>query len=375
MPSYTVEGERGPFTDKAMTSYTLPSRYYTDEDIHRRELRNIFQKSWTYVGHITDLEERGSYFVDDIAGQPVLVIKGQDEKIRAFFNVCQHRGHELLCNRGKVRAAITCPYHGWTYGLDGALLAARMTEQVPNFNKTEFSLKELPLAIAAGLIFINPDPSATSFEDEAENFSETILNHLPNMTEFAARYRFTFEIEANWKIVVDNFSEGYHIPVAHPELSTLYNRRGEPGTIGKRFAFYQNTARPEYKGFETQPGEPYLSWTLWPNLCMLSLPGSKNLIALRMAPNGCTRCRERVDIYSAAGPLEPNIEKIKHLFADTFNKEDIAIVESVQRGLSSLGYDQSRYVADEAESWFSESALHRFHKQILEALTQRGDFD
>ncbi len=364
----SIRGERGLFTDRATTSYTLPSRYYTDDDIHQRELRNIFQKSWAYVGHVTDLEERGSYFVDDVAGQPILVIKGKDDGIRAFFNVCQHRGHELLCGRGKVRAGITCPYHGWTYGLDGALLAARLTNKLPGFDKAAFSLSELPLAITAGLIFVNLDRSAAPFEEEAENFGESIQKHLPNIPEFIARYRFTFDIAANWKVVVDNFSEGYHIPVAHPELSTLYSHRGEPGTIGRRYAFYHNTARPGYKGFETHPGEPYLSWTFWPNLCMLSLPGSKNLIVLRMSPNGSVRCQERVDIYSAAGPLEPNVDKIKHLFADVFNKEDIAIVESVQRGVSSLGYDQSRYVADEAESWFSETALHRFHRQVLEVV-------
>ncbi|MDX1400806.1 MAG: aromatic ring-hydroxylating dioxygenase subunit alpha [Kiloniellales bacterium] len=375
MSSKSVSGKRGPFTDEATTSFTLPSRYYTDEEIHRRELRNIFQKSWCYVGHITDLEEPGSYFVDNIAGQPVLVIRGQDERIRAFFNVCQHRGHELLCGRGKVRAAITCPYHGWTYGLDGLLLAARLTDDVPDFRRSDFPLIELPLSISAGLIFVNPDVDANSFEAEAENFGETILQHLPDMAQFVAHYRFTFEIEANWKIVVDNFSEGYHIPVAHPELSTLYNARGEPALIGKRFAFYRNTARTGYKGFETRPGEPYLSWTLWPNLCMLSLPGSQNLIVLRMAPNGCTKCRERVDIYSAPGPTDPNFETVKSLFADTFNREDIAIVESVQRGISSLGYDQSRYVADKAESWFSESALHRFHAQVLNATDPRGKLD
>ena len=115
--------------------------------------------------------------------------------------------------------------------------------------------------------------------------------------------------------------------------------------------------------------EPYLGWTLWPNLCMLSLPGSRNLIALRMDPAGPGRCRERVDIYAEPDPARPgNVEEIATLFADVFNPEDIALVESVQRGLASDGYDQGRYVADRAGSWFSEADVHAFHERLLRAL-------
>jgi len=368
MVSGLVSGERGSFAEAAYESFTLPSRYYVDADIHEQELGKIFQRSWLYVGHVSDLPEAGSFMTEQLAGQPILMVRGQDNELRAFFNVCQHRGHALLSGRGQLKGRIVCPYHAWCYGLDGTLSTARMTRDVPGFDKAEFGLKPIQHAVVAGLIFINFDPDATPEDGDLPAFEETVLGHLPRMPEFAANHRFDFDVAANWKVVVDNFSEGYHIPVAHPTLATLYNEKGGTAQIGKRYGFYQKTARPGFGGFETKGGEPYLTWFLWPNLCLLSLPGSAQLIVLRISPNGPGRSLEHADIYSPIGAKSPNLEAVRSLFAEMFNREDIALVESVQRGLSSLGYDQGRYVADPEGSWFTESGLHRFHRQILEAL-------
>lgn len=172
--------------------------------------------------------------------------------------------------------------------------------------------------------------------------------------------------------MVDNFSEGYHIPVAHPKLATLYNEQGGSSRLGKRFGFYQKSARAGFSDFETSGEEPYLTWFLWPNLCLLSLPGSPQLIVLRMDPNGPERCLEHAHIYGPSELENANLEVVTSLFADVFNREDISLVENVQRGLTSFGYDQGRYVANPAGSWFSESALHRFHQQVLEALDKEA---
>ncbi|MGI9354873.1 MAG: aromatic ring-hydroxylating oxygenase subunit alpha [Rhizobiaceae bacterium] len=363
-----VSGEKGVFSELAHESFTLPSRYYVDPDIHDQEIQKIFQRSWLYVGHISDLPKVGSYLTDNLAGQPILVVRAQENELRTFFNVCQHRGHTLLSGRGQLNKRIVCPYHAWCYGLNGGLITARMTRDVTDFNIADFGLKPIRHTLVAGMIFINFNSEAAPEDGDLPEFEETILEHLPQMPDYAANHRFDFDVAANWKVVVDNFSEGYHIPVAHPTLATLYNEKGGSSQIGKHYGFYQKTARPGFGGFETKGGEPYLTWFLWPNLCLLSLPGSAQLIVLRIDPNGPGRSLEHADIYSEAGAAGPNVEAVKSLFAEMFNREDIALVESVQRGLSSLGYDQGRYVADPAGSWFSESGLHRFHSQILNAL-------
>ncbi|MEX2650175.1 MAG: aromatic ring-hydroxylating dioxygenase subunit alpha [Alphaproteobacteria bacterium] len=368
MTKASIRGERGEFSADATRSWTLPSRYYVDPELHDRELSGIFRRSWVCVGHACDLREAGSYLTETIAGQPLLAIRGRDGEVRAFFNVCQHRGHELLHGTGRLPGGITCPYHAWSYGHDGQLLAARLTEDVPGFDKRDFPLKPVRVALAAGLVFVNLDREADPFEQGYAGIDETILWHLDQMPAYDRVDRYIYDIAANWKVVVDNFSEGYHIPVAHPRLATLYNTAKGSAVHGPLFSAFRNAGHPTYKHMTLGPNEPYLGWTLWPNLCMLSLPGSKNLIVLRMDPAGPQRCRERVDIYAPAGEASANLDEIRRLFAEIFNREDIAIVESVQRGVASMAFDQSRYVADRKGSWFSEAGLHTFHARVIEAI-------
>ena len=366
-------GERGAFGNDARTSWTLPSRYYSDAGIHEKELRTIFQRSWSYVGHETDLPSPGSYLTDDVAHQPILIVRDRDNEVRAFYNVCQHRGHLLLKGRGTVKAGITCPYHAWTYALDGTLRNAPMTGDVAGFTMHEFGLRSIPIALVAGLIFVNLDKIARPFAEEVPGFEQLLRDALPKLPEFMATERLEFEIAANWKIVIDNFSEGYHIPVAHPTLAKLHGRRTATAAVGEKFSFFRGVGRTSFDEFEVKPDEPYLTWWLWPNLCMLSLPGSEHLIVLRVTPDGPARCRERAEIYAPPGDRPKNLAIVRRLFAEMFNREDVAIVESVQRGISSLGYDQSRYIVDEKDGWYSESALHRFHKQLLRAIEDQID--
>jgi len=369
--SHLPSGRRGPMTDQPTTSFTLPSRYYTDPAIQQQEQTRVFQRTWIYVGHISDLPEPGSYLTDDICSQPIAVLRDRDGGLRAMYNVCQHRGHILLKGRGRISGKIVCPYHAWNYGLDGALLAAPMTQDMEDFDRSHFSLPALPVAVAAGLIFVNLDPDCRAFDKELPGFDKTILGHLPGMADFVATDRMEFDIAANWKVVYENFSEGYHIPVAHPALSKLHGRRTTASVVEEKFQFYQGVGRDTFDGFEVQKDEPYLSWQLWPNHCMLSLPGSQHFIILRMLPVTPGTCHERADIYAPPGDQPPNLALVKRLFAEMFNREDVAIVESVQRGLASLGFDQGRYVADKADGWYSESAIHRFHMLLLREL-ERG---
>jgi len=363
-----LRGEAGLFVGEACHSWTLPSRYYHDEAIFAREMERIFRRSWCYVGHVSELPHPGSYVTDRVAGQPVVLVRGRDLQVRAFFNVCRHRAHLLLAGCGTLKSGITCPYHAWTYALDGTLRGARLTDDVPGFDKADFPLRALPVSIVAGLVFVNLDPAALPLTEEADGFEATLLDHLPALPEFRVAWRIDFDIKANWKVCVDNFSEAYHIPMAHPELAQLHGGQPKAAVVGERFALFRNVGRTTYPGFAVAPDEPYLSWTLWPHHCLLSLPGSAHLILLRMTPQSPGRCLERADILAPAGEPSPNLVQVKQLFAETFNPQDIAIVESVQQGLASLGYDQGRYVVDRGDSWFSESALHRFHRQVAAAV-------
>jgi choline monooxygenase len=246
MAGELVTGEKGAFSEFAQESFTLPSRYYTDPEIHQQEIRRIFHRSWLYAGHVSDLPDVGSYLTEELAAQPILIVRSQDSELRAYFNVCQHRGHALLSGRGQIKGKIVCPYHAWCYGLDGALIAARMTRDIPNFDRSDFSLKSVQLAVVAGMIFVNFDPDATLADGDLPEFEKTILAHLPQMPEYVAKHRFDFDVAANWKVVVDNFSEGYHIPIAHPTLAKLYNEKG--GGLRRSAGDLDFTRRPRGPG-------------------------------------------------------------------------------------------------------------------------------
>jgi carnitine monooxygenase subunit len=375
-PDSLPKGERGRVSLDPLESPTLPSRYYIDEGIYRQEMEHIHRKSWCYVGHVSDVPEAGSYFTDTVGEQPIVVVRGADDVIRCFYNVCSHRGHELLKGAGRLKAkGIVCPYHAWMYHLDGRLNAARLTENVRNFDKSEFSLKQINIVVAAGLIFLNLNPDCMPFEEEMRGFAENIEQFLPGAKDFIVAERLHYDIKANWKTVVDNFSEAYHIPIAHPQLSKVLEREMEELKAERRWTFNRFKSKEGFPGLELKRGSPYYAWQAWPNFCALSLPGSTNLIVLRMAPDGVSRCAERVDIYTPEGQTDnPKLHAVRDLFMHMFNIEDISIVESVQRGLASNGYDQGRYICDAEDSWFTEYQLHWLHMQVLEALDAGARF-
>lgn len=369
-PSFMPSGDRGAVTSDPMTSPTLPSRYYTDQAIYERELERVHQKSWCYVGHVCDVAETGMYFTDEIGGEPIVVVRGADDEVRAFYNVCSHRGHELVTGRGRLKSkAFVCPYHAWMFRLDGTLHSARMTEHVPSFDKSLYSLKQLPIAFAAGLIFVNVDRNCAPFEEEMKGFGDSLEHFLSGLEEFIVAERLHYDIKANWKVVVDNFGEAYHIPIAHPQLSKVLEQEMEEFLLEPRWIFNRFKSKTGFPGLELEAGSPYYAWQAWPHFCALSLPGSRNLIVLRMAPDGVDGCAERVDIYTPPGETDnPKLHAVRDLFMHMFNIEDIGIVESVQRGLKSKGYDQGRYICDPNDSWFTEALLHWHHMQVLEAM-------
>ena len=179
------EGD-APFTRDPKASFTLPARYYFDTEIYAREREAIFYRDWIYAGHQSQVAEPGDYFTVKIHQQNVFVVRDKQGSINAFYNVCQHRGHELLQGAGKA-SNIVCPYHAWTYGHDGALIAARNSQRVKGFNKCDFSLKPVRVEEFCGLIFINLDPDAASLKSQTGKLEEEIRQYCPRIDELAFR--------------------------------------------------------------------------------------------------------------------------------------------------------------------------------------------
>ena len=199
---------------------TLPRRYYVDPAIYAEEQERVFAQRWVCVGRGAELAAPGDYVLRSIAGESVIVVRGPDGAVRAFYNVCRHRGTRLCeIARGRLSETIQCPYHAWTYTLDGALIGAPHMNEVAGFDKRDYPLHPVALAAWEGFLFVNlapdPEPFARAFAPLEHRFSRF------NIESLRSGARVEYDVRANWKLVFQNFSECLHCPVIHPGLAKL----------------------------------------------------------------------------------------------------------------------------------------------------------
>ena len=198
---------------------TLPQRYFVSSEIFEEEQAKIFSKQWVLVGHQSQVANPGDYLVQEVAGESLIVVRDKGGALHGFYNVCRHRGTRLCEeSRGHV-AAIQCPYHAWTYALDGRLIGAPHMDDVPGFEKADYSLHPVNLASWEGFIFVNlernPPPLEKVFAPLHGKFSHWNLPHLRSAK------RIEYDVHANWKLIFQNYSECYHCPGVHPMLSKV----------------------------------------------------------------------------------------------------------------------------------------------------------
>ena len=360
----------GRFDENPEKSWTIPKTYYTDPAIYEREKEAIFFKSWNYVCHAGQVTDVGAYHTIQIADQNVVVMRGQDGVLRAFYNVCSHRAHELLSGCGHTKM-ITCPYHAWTYHTDGRLRSAVGQKRVEGFQADEFALKPVKLEEYAGFVFVNLDLEAASLASEAGSLAEDIKGYAPDVPSLKFAHRLTYEIKANWKNVVDNFLECYHCSIAHPAFVDLVDIKNyHTRTYGMYSSHISPPGRSDNTAYQISdgPSQNFAAWWLWPNVTFNVFPGSANITVLHIQPTGPETTLEHFDFYFAdAAPSEAEQQAIDYI-DKVLQPEDIGLVESVQRGLHSRGYNQGRLMVDRDRSYNSEHGLHHFHRLVLQRL-------
>lgn len=361
-----------PFTTDPSHSFTLPARFYISPEIYELEKEAIFYKTWHYAGHVSQVSEQRSYFTTKIHQQNIFVTRGRDDKIRAFYNVCAHRGHLLLEGAGK-KNVITCPYHSWAYDFDGTLKSARNSENVEGFNKCDFSLKEIKLEVFCGMIMINLDQNATPFAEQYKGLEEEIRQYMPSVDDLSFAQRDTFNVECNWKVLVDNFLECYHCATAHKDFVDLVNMDTYRTITHKRYSS-QCAAAPVSNNnaaysFETGDVEfGYAGFFVYPNMTIWLYPGEANMSILQMNPSAPEKTLEYQDWFTPGGVLSPQLKEAADYQKDILQPEDIDLCESVQQGLHSKGYNQGRFIVDRDKTELSEHAVHHFQKMVVDAL-------
>jgi choline monooxygenase len=360
-----------PLHEDPARSYTLSARYYISPEIYDREREAVFYRSWIYAGHVEELREPGSFITVPIIDQNVAVVRGKDGTLRAFYNVCQHRAHELLRGRGRT-PVITCPYHAWSYHLDGRLRTARGSQNVEGFNADEFCLKGIQVEEFGPFVFVNLDPDAAPLGTQAGGLIEELRRHAPELDKLTKMQTVTFEVKANWKVVVDNFLECYHCEPAHPAFVQLVDMDTYRSVTHDIYSTHvSRSGRPDNKAYKFDPAagsQVGAFWHLWPTMTFNIAPGEPNYALFYLQPLGPERTLQVTDYYFAGTEMTEQRKARLDYANDVLTIEDNNLCESVQRGLHSRGYSQGRFIVDRDRTQISEHAVHHFHRLVAKAL-------
>ena len=331
-----------------METKTLPFSWYADPEVLRLEQERIFRRAWQYVGHAGEVAEVGARFAAWIGDAPVFVVRA-DDGLRAFLNVCRHRGSQLVEGSGR-QAAIQCPYHAWTYGLDGSLRAAPRSEREAGFERDGLSLVPLRLEQWGPFLFVTLDEEAPPLLD--------VLGPLVDVVPLDGlqfRLRDEYDLGANWKIACENYLECYHCPVAHKGFSAAFDVAPDSYRLETTTELVLSQYAPS-----REAGEGHFHF-VWPNLRVNVYPGPANLSIGPLLPAGPERSRGFLDYFFAADADEVWVGELL-AFDRQVGEEDRALVERVQRGVGSGLVEDGRLLPE------SEQLVAGFQRLVREAL-------
>lgn len=340
---------------------TLSSRYYTDPAVLADENRRVFGRTWQLAGRAEQVKDAGQYFTAVIGGEPVLVVRGGDGELRAMTNVCRHRAGPIARGEGR-RPVLQCGYHGWTYSLDGQLRVTPEFDGVADFDRANCRLPQFQVGIWNELVFVNTDPAG----EPLTGFLGELLTDMPrhDYSGFRLAQRKTWELDCNWKVYVDNYLEGYHIPIVHPGL---FRELDYPNYRTETKRTYSIQHAPTKRAVSSAGrirtvggnNEVRYFW-IFPNLMLNVYPDnfSTNLIL----PLGPGRTVTLFDWYfKDPDAVQSQIDETV-AFSDEIQLEDIDICEAVQRGLQSATYDKGRFSPQR------ENGVHHFHCMYSEMM-------
>jgi phenylpropionate dioxygenase-like ring-hydroxylating dioxygenase large terminal subunit len=310
---------------------TLPYSWYTDPEILRREEELILRPAWQYVGHTGQLATPG-YFATKVGRTPVVVTRDRDGGLRGFVNVCRHRGFALAEGEAS-RETLQCPYHAWTYGLDGRLRKAPRSEEEPEFQQHELGLVPVAVDTWGPFVFANAGPAPEPLAQALGSLPAQVAELGLDVDSLVHHSRWEAEVEANWKIVSENFLECYHCQVAHPAFSELIDVSPEAYLLSTdgRLSTQHGPPRAATSGDELPRAQFHF---LWPNLGINIFPGRPNFSIGPFVPVTPERTYRFLDYFFGR---DVEAEWIDDLIAfdNQVGQEDLGLVEGVQRGVAS----------------------------------------
>jgi len=334
----------------------LPGRDYYDSGVFELERRRIFHRKWFCVGREEQAPAPGDFFVIDVIDESVLVVRGDDLVLRAFYNVCRHRGSELCEGTGRFKSVIKCPYHSWCYALDGRLVATPNVGRDEGLDRQSYGLHPVALETWEGFVFVCLAPQPGSLMTSlGEEIDEPLSYGRYRMAELNVGHRIIYDVRANWKILIDNFNECLHCPSVHPELARIVPiyRRGmvieerDDGGTGVRlaegartFSFDGTSRLPTFPGLSDEDIGMYFGFTAFPNLLANLL--SDTVMTYLLLPAAPDRTQVVSDYLFrpeviARDDFDPSPVVS---FLDLVSRQDWAVCERAQRGVRSRAFDR-----------------------------------
>ncbi len=355
-----------PFHPDIKRASTIPARLYVDPVYLELERERVFAHSWQLVGRLDQVAEHGTFFTAEIGTDSIVVLRDGDT-LRGFHNVCLHRAGPVAHGCGK-RQTLQCRYHGWTYTLKGELLRAPEMEDAEGFNREEMRLRGVAIDTWGPLVFANLDGKAPPLAEMLESIPGRVAAFGCESMRYVMRKE--YELACNWKVYVDNYLEGYHIPIVHPTLNKEIDYdsyRVEP----QRYSSIQHAPlKPVAAGTERfydpslgKVPEAVYGW-VFPNLMLNVYLGQMQTNVV--VPVAHDKTLVVFEWFASAPPDDPATDSswsrlVK--FSDDIQDEDVEICERVQRNLRSRVYDRGRYSAKR------ENGVHHFHSLLHEFLT------
>lgn len=338
---------------------TYPWSWYEDPEIARRERDRIFRRAWQYAGRRAELTAPGSYAATRVGGLPVVLTRDRDDVLRAFANVCRHRGALVARGTGE-RGTLQCPYHAWTYGLDGCLRAAPRTRDDPTFDADGLGLVPMAVDTWGPFLFVNPDADAPPLSEALGDLPAVVAAHGTDVNALRFHHRIEYEIRANWKIALENYLECYHCQLNHPGLvSVIDDRQLTLEARGLRASQFN----PAHPGFDVAGGNPEGQFhLLFPSMKLNVQPGPGNLSIGPVWPVAPDRCRGFLDYFFDPGASEAWIADFL-AFDDQVGAEDTALVEGAQAGAGSGLVGEGRLLGHD------EQLIAHFQAYVRERLT------
>jgi choline monooxygenase len=347
----------------------LEPSHYRDPQITELEEQRIFARSWQLVAHVSRLPNPGDYLTSTAGSQPVLVLRDEAGELRAFRNVCRHRGSRLLSGSGQCGKAIRCRYHGWTYRTDGQLIGVPEGRSILGLDKSKLGLFPARVETMCGLIFVNLDAHAAPLAEHVAGLPERLERY--GIDKLAQYGEWHNTQPSNWKIVIDNYNEGYHVPIAHPGLMRLLDYKHYDVEVHDGWVWFEAPLRDKPSGNLTErayqrlvspmPGLPEEDRRVWryamiyPNTTIDLYPDQ--VITWRIDPDGPFRAKDEAYGYRhpEAGLRTRLAQVVNNRLNTLVGHEDADLVKNVQAGLETRGLELGPLSHREAAiAWFAD---------------------